>query len=433
MLKALREEYATLHKAAGDLLTACATAKREQTADEKTAQAARYSRMDAIRAQLDEHKKFAAMALDAGDVQTGDDRDENQVETFSDRDNAGAAGNAAGGALKGKKNNQASDAAAAVEQAGENLDARKFNRAVNHYLQTGQRDFKLFAAAGMSRELFALTTASGTGILVPTAVLNPQVIRRNTDPWRSLLAAFGLTALRREKTEGIKLPTFDDTANEGATQAQDATTNQTQDPTAAGLSMDANLYTSRSIWVANTLAMATDFDLFGYINPILDRRLMRTRNNAMTTYILANATTGKTTATNAAVTFAEFLDWQHSLPVSYRVDAGYVISDGLYRLLRGLVDSQNRPLIELDPKADWTTTLHGKPLFVDDFHAAPASNAYVGTYASAECVKILDAGARRIVRYERDPLHPDQVGFELFENGDHDFVTQGVKRLRMAA
>jgi hypothetical protein len=68
---------------------------------------------------------------------------------------------------------------------------------------------------------------------------------------------------------------------------------------------------------------------------------------------------------------------------------------------------------------------------VDQYLSAVATTAVVGVYASTECLKVLDAMAPRLVRYVNVPSQPDNVGFEMFQNGDFKFITNGVRTLKM--
>src|SRR2546421_12656892 len=64
--KILREEFASLHAEAGQLLSTAAEAKRALTAEEKESNTRRFARMDAIQAQVNEAKKLAEYSIQNG-------------------------------------------------------------------------------------------------------------------------------------------------------------------------------------------------------------------------------------------------------------------------------------------------------------------------------------------------------------------------------
>ena len=403
--KKLREEFAQIHKECGELLTAAHNEKRSLTAEEKTAQEARYARLDTIKEQLESQTRMAKYSSLAATAVL-------------------AAAAAIGGSVEVPESQAAST---------QQFDADAYRDALNHYARTGVISRDMFSAAGLSeREVFAITQATQSGIMIPKSVVQPTEIRRNVNPWRRVIADAGLVPLTRTAVEGVNLPVFDDTGNDGAQQAEGATSGTAADAAATGsIILAPILYGSKQMWFSNTTVMAPDFDVFAYVQPALDKRLNRIQNSDWTAEVIAGSTIGKTAAGAAAITYAEVLDWEHSLPVPYRADAVFVLSDSFYRLVRGLVDSQGRPLIEAAPGRDWTETMHGKPLYVDDYFAAVATSAKVGCFVSAEAIKILDAGPRRVARYAMDSAHPDQTGFEMFQNGDFGFITNGCRVFRM--
>lgn len=391
MIKQLREEFASLHTEAGKLLTLAATEKRDLTGEEKTSNEARYARMDAIRAQIDALAKHASYALANGDAVTPE-------------------------LPQGKQQFDA-------EQNGKvTFDTVKFQSALNLYARTGQ----------MNRDVFTITTATDSGVMLPKAVLPPVDIRRNANAWRKLLSAFNLPVIERQICASISLPVSDDSANEGEVLAQDASSGTELDPTLTGVTLDPTLHSSKQLWLSNTQVLAVDFDVQSYALPLLSQRIEKTREKAGATKAIA-LTPGKTTATTSGITYLELLDWEHSLGAAYRDDAGFVINDSLYRVLRGLVDDNNRPILDVDPTGTFVAKIHGKPVIVCDYMEAVGAGKVSGAFVSASAVKIMDVLNTRFVRYINIPSKPDQTGFAIFQNGDCGFVTAGIKTLKHAA
>lgn len=389
--KTLREEFATLHTASNDLVKKVADEKRAFSGEEKEANEKRFSRMSEIRGLIDQHKQLAEMKLA--------DIPEDKKENFQ------------------QDRQQHNDRR--VEFTKEAATA-----ALNDYLRFGRISDSL-------RQEFTLDSTSGSGVLIPAQVATPAVVRKNNNKIRAALAYRGYSPIVSTACVTIKVPTIDDDSNAAAAQSESATSQTVAEPTAAGISLDPTLYTSKGIWMSNTALMAPGFDAWSYLNPLLSQRIDLAQEAAAFTGIIAS-TPGKTAASATAITYAEVLDLEHSLKVAYRSDAVLFVSDGFYRLLRGLVDSQGRPLVEINP-ATQIETLHNYPIFITDNLEVCTAGKVVAAIASAAALFVYDCGGQRLARYTNYPARPDQTGFELFANGDSDFLAKGLKTLKMAA
>src|SRR5205085_360838 len=167
------------------------------------------------------------------------------------------------------------------------------------------------------------------------------------------------------------------------------------------------LYSSKQQWLSNTTVNAVDFDIFSYMLPMLQRRLDKSQESAWVGNIKTNATVGVTTASPTTFTYAEWIAFEHSLSAAYRTDAGVLIADSAYQILRGLVDSNNRPIMDLDPTNQFQATVHGKPVIVSDYLDAVAATKVIAAFASADALKVFDAGLKRVARYVLQPAFPD--------------------------
>jgi HK97 family phage major capsid protein len=166
---------------------------------------------------------------------------------------------------------------------------------------------------------------------------------------------------------------------------------------------------------------AQGFDILSYVAPILSMRLDKAQEVAWTTKAKA-LSTGYTTAAPTAVTYTDLLGWEHSLSVAYRSDSVFVISDSLYKALRGLVDSNARPIIDLDPTNEFVERIHGKPVVVSDTFDTVAATNKMGLFCSADGIKIRDVVPQRLTVYRYLPTFPDQTGYALYANADAGFV-----------
>lgn len=390
-LKNLREEFSKLHADTTAVITAAAKDGRAITAEETESNKQRYARMDQIQAIVEENNRLAKYAFSADEVE--------HPAAPSGKEEFEAARNAEqGGAMK--------------------FDAVKYKEAVTHFARSGD----------LSKcQKFALTTGTQTGAMLPKQVLQPVAVRRNYNAIRNVIAQYGLQPISIDRPVQISLPVSDDSGNVGAQQAEGATSGTTADPSYANsIVLNPTLYSSKQLWVSNTQLEAVDFDFFAYALPVLQKRIDKEQESVFTTTLLT-ATTGKVTASGAAVTYAELLAWESSLPVAYRTDAAFILSDSLYQLVRGLVDNNNRPIFDLDPTNVFQGRLHGKPIAVSDYMQTVASGHKSGAFVSAEALKVMDVNNARVTRYINVPSNPDQTGFEMFQNGDFGFDPNGVR------
>lgn len=380
-LSNLKQEFAKLHNEVSQTLEVASKESRNLSSEEKEQNDRKFARMDEIKSMIDNVKRLAQSKIETGDI-----------ENFS---------------------------AKTVEfNKTEKFDAKK---SFNHYL-----------ASGIVHEKFTIDSTSGSGVLIPAEVALPHVVRKNYNAFRAAVASRGVPTLSSSAMVTINVPVFDDDSQAGAAQSESATSQTVAEPTVTGLTLSPTLYTSKGIWMSNTSLLAPGFDASSYLLPLLQKRLDLAQEAAWATNVISNGTNGVTAASTSAITYAEILSWEHSLRPAYRTDAVAVVSDTFYKLIRGLVDDNHRPLIELNPQT-METSIHGITLFVSDNLEAVAANKTIGFIASAEALKIYDAGGLRLARFANYPARPDQVGFELFGNGDFDFVPDGLRTFKTAA
>jgi HK97 family phage major capsid protein len=388
-IETLRNEYNQTHIEAGNVISTAAKEARTLTALEKEANDKRYSRMDEIKSTLDDNMRFAKSALDSGIVALP----------------------------KQPPGREEYESNLNFSQSDGSLNLAAIRKGINHFARTGE-----------TRQLYTVTTATGSGAYLPTEVLQPISVRRLQNSFRGLLAAYGVEPLRVPTPATFKLPVGDDTANFGVVQAEGASAGTQLDPADASVSIAPTLWTSKQFWYSNTMVLANQFDLLGYVLPMAQKRIDKIQESTWTTLVKAQAN-GATTTANTGITYIDLLNWEHSLAAAYRVDAGFIVSDAAYRALRGLVDTNNRPILDLDPTNVFVGKIHGKPVIVNDYLNGFGVAQKLGFFGSADAFKIVDVMDARVIRYKEVPAQPDQIGFEQFQNGDMAFVSKGVSVL----
>ena len=396
-IKTLREEFGTAQKEAQDVITAAAVAKRDLSAEEKSANDLRFNRMDQIKKQFDESERFAALSL-------------KELKAVLPKE------------PEGKTEFQKTESRNEFSKADGAFDLDKYRAAINTFARTGE-----------TRQLYTITTGTQSGAYLPKDVLQPVTIRRLRNSFRAILDAFGLNPIETDSLAAFSLPVADDTANLGQAQNESATTGTELDPSNANsINISPTVYSSKQFWYSNTMVMAQGFDIVGFTLPQAQRRIDKIQEQAWTNILTAGASVGYALPSPIAITYADVLNWEHSLAPAYRADAGYIVSDSLYRGMRGIVDTQNRPIFDQNPNDKFQATLHGKPIVINDYFGTLAANHFIGTFISSDAIKIVDVQNARLARYAMYPAKPDQIGFEMFQNGDCGFVYAGLSLLKSA-
>lgn len=395
-IASLREEFSTAQAGAHRLITDAAVAKRDLTGEESAENDRRFARMEQIKKQFDDDRKFAELSLANGNAVLPKDP-------------------------AGKAELDQAEKRATFHRADGSFDLDKFKAGMTHFARTGE-----------TRQLFTVTTSTGTGAYLPKEVLQPVTVRRLSNAFRAVLAAKGFEPISTDSLAAFSLPVADDTANDGADMAEDAGAVELDPDNTGAIALSPTVYTSKQFWYSNTMVMAGGFDIVAFTLPLAGKRLDKRQETIWTTRLLAVAPVGKTLASPTAMTYQELLDWEHSLAPAYRNDACFIASDSLYRTLRGMVDSNLRPIMDQNPQDTFQVTVHGKPLVVSDKLQTVAANHALGAFISADAIKIVDCTNARLVRYVNVPSKPDQIGFELFQNADCGFVAKGASVLRSA-
>lgn len=425
--KKLREEFAKLRTESMDAIDGAIKLGRDLSEDEQKKNDERHARCTTIRKLLEEENRFADLALSAN----ADVLDHAQRGITMSGPGAGGAGR------------QQLDAAAAQELFGQQqAEAVEFIRtgrgqlAHTHVMDSDKivlPQHRYIVQGSDVREEFVLITTSGSSVMLPSIPAQPVVIRRLANPIMAAILSRGFQPLYTAGTENVPLPLFDDTGNDASNPAQDDATDLTQDPSVSGLTLGAALYDSKAMWLSNTLINAASYDLLGYVEPMLQKRIDRQQHAVWIKKITDNATVGKTCASAAGVTYAELLAWKFSVPIPYWSDLTYMLSAGFLQVMEGLTDNYGRPLWVQSLQDGEPDRFFGAPVFPSDKLVDPAAGIVTGIAASAECLRARLCTNRRLARYVNVPTHKDQVGLEMFVNGDFDFIRSGVRTLKMGA
>ena len=147
-----------------------------------------------------------------------------------------------------------------------------------------------------------------------------------------------------------------------------------------------------------------------------------------------NATVGKTTAVNSAITSDELIDTYYSVLAPYRNNASWVFNDTTVGVLRKLKDSNLQYLWQPGLTAGAPDTLLGRPVYTDANLATIATTAVVGVFGDLSGYYTRLAGAVRIDVSSDYAFANDLLTVRFLARADGDIVdTVGIRTLKMAA
>jgi HK97 family phage major capsid protein len=421
-MKDLHEEFAKLKSEVIDAVNKAKAEDRNLSPDEQQEQERRFARCDAIKSLLTQEKRATDLSIE-----------QFQATQVAARQTATATPPPARGMDR-------------VEvPARQRYHGKDGKAAVNQWIRTGQMrdEFAAFALAGMRDEFAIASTAaapsSGTGALIPVDVAAPIVIKRLPNSFIAALASRGQPPLYTPGTEPISQPVFDDSANFAVGFSEtiatpDASPPELEPGLSGSVMLNAYPFRSKAMWLTNTLLYAVDYDILGYVEPILQKRIDKYQEATWTAKIVN--TPGVTTVTTqhaAGISYSDLLAWQTAIPNAYWADQVFLISPTLFTAARALVDTLGRPMYQESLAVDAPDTLFGRPVFVNDALAAYAANNVSGITMSASGAVARICRNQRLARYVNLPQYPDMFGTEIFGNADFAFVGPAVAVLKAAA
>lgn len=382
----LREEFAALHaetsKASATLDTA--------TAEELTANKAKFDRMDAIKLALDADKRLAEYAFTANKVVK---------------------------AVEPQGFEVADSATIKV------IDREEFSRATWNWLRDGV----------MSNKYATITTATQSGILLPKSVLAP-LVPTAANAFRQGYDAWGLTPYQSQgDTSQFNVPVADPAA--GGLVAENASSETENAPTLSESILSiCKTYQSGSVYYSNMQLAAVSFDLLSNTVPVLAANKELGLESAMTAAIIADSgiTQSVATSTISGVTYANFAKLNNKLPKRYQSFKVNIFSADLISATEGLVDSQGRPIFTVDAQNQNLRRVLNVPTFRSDYFAAFGANNVVGVQLSLIGFHMRDAG-EGLIRYTQVPAKPNQTGVNLFGYHAYGYAVSSIVKLTCPA
>jgi HK97 family phage major capsid protein len=323
------------------------------------------------------------------------------------------------------------------EQSVEERDAAhdaEYLRAFESYARNGLEDLRpeqrqILAAnyvrGGQEARAGAVTSPSSSGgYLIPPGYR--QIIIERMKAFGGLLQY--ATVINTSTGNPLQWPTNDDTANQGALNAEthDLATGFTEF-TFGTATLGAWLYASGVALVSVQLLQDSVFDLNTWLPDHIGTRIGRKVASVLVTGagtteplgVATNATVSVTGADTTSITYDNLIDLEHSLDPAYRNNCRFMMNDATLAVIRKIKDSQGHPLWVPVPVPGMAPSINGQPYFVDQGMAVPgASNKSIlfGDFQRAYVVRqVLDMN---MVRFSERFMSALQVGFLGFTRLD---------------
>lgn len=261
------------------------------------------------------------------------------------------------------------------------------------------------------------------------------------DMERSMLAFGGVrpvaTILRTAKGNTLPWPTVNDTGNEAAIVSEGSALTSPQDPPFGVISFGAYMY--RTLVLASfELLMDEGVNLEAFIRDAVAERFARGTNRHNTTGngttqpqgFIPGSSSGVTAASATSVSYADLVDLEHSLDPAYRQGASFQMRDATLKILKKLLDADNRPLWSSGIAVKEPNTLLGYPYNYNEHMAAvQASNKSIA-FGNFKKFVIRDVQDLLVVRANELHLANGQVGFYAFFRTDSKVLDAGTDPIK---
>lgn len=299
-------------------------------------------------------------------------------------------------------------------------DAKAKMRAIdNKWFRGG--DNALSADDWAVKNAMSTTTPAEGGYTVQTEVASELIQSLKAFGPMRLLA----TIIPSSRGNNMNWPTCDNTDQEGEWVAQNTEANDL-DPAFGTVSLNVHKLGSKVITVPIELLQDSQINIEKLVNDQLASRMGRTANKG---YTVGTGTTqpdgivtkagdsGVSVNTTTGITYNTLLDLEHSVDPAYReMGAGWMFADSTLKLIRQLVDEQERPLFV--PSYDRgiaqgaPAELMGRPIYINQHMAAFAGTNKFILFGLFSKYYIRDAMEVTYFRFSDSPYtKKGQVGF----------------------
>lgn len=236
----------------------------------------------------------------------------------------------------------------------------------------------------------------------------------------------------------MPIPTESDVTNAATIVGEGVAGNTSVDATFGAVNMGAYMYRT-VVRVSLELLQDSAFDVEAYIARKMGIRFARGKNAHFTTgdgsgkptgitAASGGAATGKTgtTGQTTSVIFNDLVDLEHSVDPAYRKAARWMLHDLSLKVIKKLLDSQNRPIWMPDYATSvgggFPATLLGYPYTINQDMPQMAANAKSIAFGAFEYYMIREVMGVMILRLTERFADNGQVGFIGFARADGKYV-----------
>lgn len=281
------------------------------------------------------------------------------------------------------------------------------------------------------RNTMSTTTVGEGGYTVATEVASVVL---------DAMKAFGgmrnvATVIRTAQGSPMSWPTSDGTSETGEILAENAGATDA-DPSFGTKALPVYKYSSKVVTVPIELLMDSSVDMEAFVRGRIAQRLGRITNTHFTTGdgsskptgIVAGATVGKNGASGqvATVIYADLVDLEHSVDPAYRTGAKWMFSDAALKVIKKLLDSQNRPLWLPDVAGNAPASILGYGYQINQDVAVPAASAKSIVFGDLSKYVIRDVMALTYYRFDDSAFaKKGQVGFLAFLRSGGNYMDVG--------
>lgn len=289
----------------------------------------------------------------------------------------------------------------------------------------------------------AMGTTSGAvgSYTVPDAAMQALEI--------ALLAFGGIrqvaTVIRTDTGASLPFPTSDDTSNKGAILTENTQVSEV-DVTFGQLTLDAYMYSSKSVLVSLQLLQDSSVDVPSMIGRMLGERIGRIQSDHFTTGDGSSKPNGIVTASSSGVTgvadpptYDNFVDLVHSVDPAYRPGARFMFNDATLKSVKKIKvlqysgDTTGIPLWAPGLTMGQQDTILGYPYVVNQSMASPGSSAKKVIFGELSKYMIRDVREITLVRLNERYADYHQVGFLAFARSDGDLLDAGTHPVKYMA
>lgn len=318
-------------------------------------------------------------------------------------------------------------------------EQRAYDQAFDRYLRVGQPELtdeerKILRSGFESDETRDLTkgvNAQG-GYTVPQGFYSALVVALEQ---ASGVRAAGATRLETASGIDLPVPKVASTGHGAAAWATEGQTITATDETFGQVILKA-YKAVKLIKVSLELLEDTGVNLESYIANELGKRIGRLEGDGFATGASGSTTTPEgvvnkgtamtlATGSTTTITSDQIIDLLYSVARPYRSDpsAGWLMSDGIAKIVRKFKDSTGQYLWQQSMQAGEPDRLLGYPVNVEpSMPATPTANALTVVFGAMSGYFIRDVGGFRIFRLNERYMDAGEVGFLGWHRTDGDLV-----------